>query len=411
MSEISYQSSIDDWKASSHQHVSKKESIHISTITHTDYVTSTLTASTTATVATTHTYPTATTTNYAEDLWEHRIHRFLPVILAFAIIGILTVFVCLVYLAYRFYQANRSSRKRHQQQHQRRRRDAEEALKFEDENKTGSTTLSNIIPWLAIPSPLHASSYTNHRPKQREPIRYEKSDLNRIMMEDNDTRSSRRPSFAWLIKILPNKTARPRHVSLPILTGPTIDNLNVPISSTFKPIDTSFLTLVPRSEIWLDPNRRRGVDELDIWERKKSGTVVGEEQQQGTVSVAQPAAPLMWRFPSETAYPTSPESFERRFPDVTLNTEQEYLHPHQSMSESSSQSVGNNAQEKTTLPIGSISYLNGLQHQIKEDDEITINLAESSDQNDVNLVRQALEASRLKNSSSQWLHTSGSKSF
>lgn len=63
------------------------------------------------------------------------------------------------------------------------------------------------------------------------------------------------------------------------------------------------------------------------------------------------------------------------------------------------------------IPTGSVSYPNGLQPQIKEDDEITINQAEGSDQNDVNLVRQALEASRLKNSSSQWLYTSGSKSF
>lgn len=35
----------------------------------------------------------------------------------------------------------------------------------------------------------------------------------------------------------------------------------------------------------------------------------------------------------------------------------------------------------------------------------------SSSSNDVRMARQALETSRLKNSSSQWLHSSGSKSF
>jgi hypothetical protein len=296
----------------------------VSIITFTHYVTSTITASDYEPTATeTIQFDSSTNPEYE---WEHRIHRFLPVILAFAIIGILTVLGSLIYLAYRFYQANRTTR-----QHRRRRRqDAEESLNFEDENKKSSSpvsaTLSHIIPWLSIPSPLHPSDrgdnsdYINHQPRQREPIRYEKSDLNRLMMEDSSNSSTRRPSLApsWLIKILPkgNKNTPkfhtpPRHMSLPILGGrPTIDNLNVPISSTFKPIDKSSLVLVPRSEIWLDPDRRRGVDELDMWERKKSGTtVVVEEEQQPQ---PQPA-PLMWRFPSENAYPDSPESFERRF--------------------------------------------------------------------------------------------------
>lgn len=305
MSDQTYQSTVD-WKATSdHQArpTKVKTAYPISTITHTDYITSTINGI----------QPTSSayeTTSYAEDLWEHRIHRFLPVILAFAIIGILTVLGSLVYLAYRFYQANRSSRLR-----RRRRRDAEETLNFEDENnkKSGSpisTTLSNIIPWLGITSPLHPTEpcASQHHQHQREPIRYEKSDLNRIMLSDSHT--ARRPSAApsWLTKILPNKFRdTPRHMSLPILNNnrPTIANLNVPISSTFKPIDKSFLTLVPRSEIWLDPNRRRGVDELDIWERKKSGTIVAPEEA--------PPAPLMWRFPSASAYPDSPDSVERTF--------------------------------------------------------------------------------------------------
>ncbi|KAI8330630.1 hypothetical protein BC941DRAFT_475495 [Chlamydoabsidia padenii] len=39
--------------------------------------------------------------------------------------------------------------------------------------------------------------------------------------------------------------------------------------STFVPIESSPLTLVPRAAIWQDPMRRRGVNELDLWERKQ----------------------------------------------------------------------------------------------------------------------------------------------
>lgn len=40
-------------------------------------------------------------------------------------------------------------------------------------------------------------------------------------------------------------------------------------SPTFVPIETSPLTLVSRAAIWQDPARRRGVNELDLWERKQ----------------------------------------------------------------------------------------------------------------------------------------------
>lgn len=306
-----------------------------STLTYTDYVTSTIIPTTstesTAVLSTSGTIssPSAVPDQYQasqfENMWEHRIHRFLPVILAFAIIGILTVLASLVYLAYRFYQANHANK--FSRPRRRRRHDAEEELNFPDEsnektNSPISATLSNIIPWLSIPSPLHptdqSENYVNHQPLQREPIRYEKSDLSRIMMNDSNS-FTRRPSFApsWLIKILPRKLSGQltkfdspaRRMSMPILGGRTaIDNLNVPISSTFKPIDKSSLTLVPRSEIWLDPDRRRGVDELDMWERKQSGVTVAVPDEQ----IIQPL-PMMWRFPAENAYPDSPESFERRF--------------------------------------------------------------------------------------------------
>lgn len=288
----------------------------IATITQTDYVTSTITASSVPD-PTTSIVPESETNLYAEDVWEHRIHKYLPVILAFAIIGILTVLGSLIYLAYRLYQASR----------QRRRQQAENNNSSDEEKKLISpisATLSNIIPWLAIPSPTRHPTdteepYVDFEPQQREPIRFEKSDLKRII-DNNTSTSTRRPSLApsWLAKILPNKFSTTlnfsgpsrRHMSLPILFSgndrQAIDNLNIPISSTFVPIDKSSLTLVPRSEIWLDPHRRRGVDELDMWERKNSGTEIQ------TIAVPEPQP--MWRFPSQqNVYPDSPESFERRY--------------------------------------------------------------------------------------------------
>lgn len=79
--------------------------------------------------------------------------------------------------------------------------------------------------------------------------------------------------------------------------------------------------------------------------------------------------------------------------------------------------------------ITSLNYLNASNYHEEENanDEnfsrfsITIKLpksqiqkqaeAESSNRSDVRLARQVLETSRMKNSSSQWLQFSGSKSF
>ncbi|CAO3652577.1 unnamed protein product [Mucor hiemalis] len=426
-----------------------------STLTYTDYVTSTISPvsstepvavqSTSANIPSTSMVPDQFQTSQFEGMWEHRIHRFLPVILAFSIIGILTVLASLVYLAYRFYQANQASKFSRQR---RRRHDAEEELNFSDENNNEkvnspiSATLSNIIPWLSIPSPQHptdqSESYVDHQPLQREPIRYEKSDLSRIMLNDSNS-STRRPSFApsWLIKILPRKlsgqpskfNAPPRHMSLPILGGRTaIDNLNVPISSTFKPIDKSSLTLVPRSEIWQDPNRRRGVDELDMWERKQSGVTVAVPDEQ----IIQPL-PLLWRFPTENVYPDSPESFERRFSvdrrrsihidsrNSLATTMQDYLPPLRkkpSMSRSKSESTrydmdDNDDEDDETDTIAntstSVSYPEALYRpgeSSKEDRNaaMTVKIPKTqqrhnepeSSTSDVRMARNALEASRLK---------------
>ncbi|GAN10301.1 hypothetical protein MAM1_0341c09839 [Mucor ambiguus] len=409
----------------------------LATITQTDYVTSTITATSVPESTTTSLVPQENTHLYDEDVWEHRIHRYLPVILAFAIIGILTVLGSLIYLAYRLYQASAQRRRRRQQ--------AENNSHSDEEKKLISplsATLSNIIPWLAIPSPTRHPTdteepYVDFQPQQREPIRFEKSDLKRIMDDDIST-STRRPSLApsWLAKLLPNKFSTTlnfpgpsrRHMSLPILFSgndrQAIDNLNIPISSTFVPIDKSSLTLVPRSEIWLDPHRRRGVDELDMWERKNSGT---ENQ---TIAVPEPQP--MWRFPSQqNVYPDSPESFERRFslPDrrsvhidsrrhsishrSSTTTMQEPNQPSRSRPESTRYMFDDSVHPSTS----SAAQYNPSSKTESQDAfsnfEITVKLPKPKQDStsDVRLARQALETSRLKNSSSQWLHSSGSKSF
>ncbi|KAL9557101.1 hypothetical protein MBANPS3_001558 [Mucor bainieri] len=423
----------------------------LTTITQTDYVTSTITASMVVpepTSATTIT-PETNTHLYAEDVWEHRIHRYLPVILAFAIIGILTVLGSLIYLAYRLYQASAQRRRRH------RRRQQAENDNFTDQEKKNpisplSATLSNIIPWLAIPSPTtrHPTDteqeeaeqpYVDFQPQQREPIRFEKSDLKRIMDDDMSTSTKRRrPSLApsWLAKLLPNKFSTTltfsgpsrRHMSLPILFSgndrQAIDNLNIPISSTFVPIDTSSLTLVPRSEIWRDPHRRRGVDELDMWERKNSGTEIQ------TIAVPEPQP--MWRFPSQqNVYPDSPESFERRYslPDRRSvhigSTRHSVSHRSSTTTMQEPNQPSRSRSESTRYMLADASTSNAAAHYNPSSNhenqdafskfEITVKLPKSKQDaaaaNDVRLARQALEASRLKNSSSQWLHSSGSKSF
>ncbi|KAI9250022.1 hypothetical protein BY458DRAFT_493943 [Sporodiniella umbellata] len=118
--------------------------------------------------------------------------------------------------------------------------------------------------------------------------------------------------------------------------------------SNFKPINTS-LHLVPREEIMCDPARRHGVDELQLWERKQQNNN------------------QYWKFLS-TDYPDSPESVKTR---ITRSLSEDF---------------------KVAQPI------------------TMIHTAPSSS-NDISLVRQALQDSRLKNSSSEWLHFSGSKSF
>jgi hypothetical protein len=256
--------------------------------------------------------PYATNTPTLDDIgsspdytWEHKVHRFLPVIIAFAILGVLAVMGCLLFIGCRFYRTRRY-----------------------DHEDTTTMRGTPVVQKLATLSPgrllskwLAPATESPYQQQQVEPIRYEKSDITRI----NET-SSRRPSLApsWLVRLIPSLFSTPsqsrhsppqRHRSLPIITqsrpSDAIDNLNIPISSTFVPIDSSSLTLVPRSEIWLDPDRRRGVDELDMWERRKTD---------GGLSVPIAPQPILWRFTTDgNAYPDSPEISAAHHPFETAS--------------------------------------------------------------------------------------------
>ncbi|KAI8350170.1 hypothetical protein BD560DRAFT_427469 [Blakeslea trispora] len=402
---------------------------HVHTITQTDYVYSTII------IPTLEPEPQPTTPNPIEsvilpiddDGWEQHVLPFLPTILAFAVIGLLALMGCLVYSTYRASQACQTKYKRHQ-------RNSKLDFNRKQKKLTSpiSVTLSNIIPKLAIPSPRYPTisqdeeMYQHYHPHQQEPIRFDKSDIKYVVNSEQSENSSysRRPSLplSLLAKILPGKFARGskssipqslRHKSLPIVfasTGSSIDNLNIPISSTFVPIDKTSLTLVPRSEIWLDPHRRRGVDELDIWERKYSSTTPTENQ---TVIDSEPKSSTpMWRFPSQEAYPDSPESFERRL-SMPLEAQSHLKQP---------QTVSPGANTKSSSSCA--TTVSQDRHNTESEDDhhfedfpIVVRLPKSQKEQqgqaawEIQMAREALQTSRLANSSSQWLTCSRSQSL
>ncbi|KAG1057299.1 hypothetical protein G6F43_000844 [Rhizopus delemar] len=243
--------------------------------------------------------------------WERQIHHGLPVILAFAILGMLALAGGLGYLTYRLYHQKKRSLSH--------RKDAEKA----------SSGLPTIVPWLAISSPASFSPTDTPR-------------------------------------IHANQSLQPH-----------TDHL----SPTFMPIHTS-LNLVPRSEILNDPARRRGVDEVDLWEKKQN------EQEPHR----RPAA--FWRFPLTRAYPDSPESIKihSNSPTSTLTMQGTSM---SQMNRSESEIITKHDTHPILIP-----------HHHKHD---IPNIPSSS--RDIRLVRQVLQESKIRNSSSDWLHFSGSKSF
>ncbi|EIE79667.1 hypothetical protein G6F47_010180 [Rhizopus delemar] len=86
---------------------------------------------------------------------------------------------------------------------------------------------------------------------------------------DGTEKSPKEPFMPYMLPWIPDSL--PESEKPEGLTGIT-RHLQPPIEQkqpTFVPIHTS-LNLVPRSEILNDPERRRGVDEVDLWEKKRS---------------------------------------------------------------------------------------------------------------------------------------------
>ncbi|KAG1144813.1 hypothetical protein G6F37_003739 [Rhizopus arrhizus] len=152
---------------------------------------------------------------------------------------------------------------------------------------------------------------------------------------------------------------------------------------TFVPIHTS-LNLVPRSEILNDPERRRGVDEVDLWEKKRC--VRWQAPRSGTVLEK---LPLERECSSESA---SGQSY--------------------------SQSSTINMQRMATIPF---THLNHSQPEISKQNEHTDStMTEKEEYNafhisdssrDIQYVRQTMNESKTEISDSQWLQFTGSKSF
>ncbi|KAI9259665.1 hypothetical protein BDA99DRAFT_573020 [Phascolomyces articulosus] len=170
------------------------------------------------------------------DQLPHHLHQLLPVLGLFAVIGLLTILGLMGYMGYRFYRATMNNNNNNNRGQRRRLRNNNDMdWSFSDEGGTKRDDGG-----------------------ENEPMEFENS--------------------ASEIKA---------HYGLPqsqpeggVLDSP-IENIEQPISSTFVPITTSPLTLVPRMEVWEDPQRRRGVDELDLWEKKQ------QRQQQSLQQVQQ----------------------------------------------------------------------------------------------------------------------------
>ena len=228
----------------------------------------------------------------SNDGFAHHLHQLLPALGLFAVIGLLAILGLLCYMGYRVYRSNNNNR-RHQQR------------------------LRNNSNW-----PSYSSEGGEDVEGREGRGETRGGDLEPMEFENSASELKAQYALPWSMQ----QQKRPMGG---ILDSP-IENSGKPISTTFIPINKSPLTLVPRMEVWQDPQRRRGVDELDLWEKK---------QQQKQLIQHEDHSP---RSSSETIQPIN----------------------------------------MTTQPTSHIE-----------------------------MARKALEKSRLENSSSQWLCSSGSKSL
>ncbi|KAI7848931.1 hypothetical protein BDC45DRAFT_521945 [Circinella umbellata] len=163
----------------------------------------------------------------SNDEFSHHLHQLLPALGLFAVIGLLAILVLLGYMGYRFYKSSNNDSRRHQQR------------------------LRNNNNW---------PSYSSEGEEDVGGRRGER-DLEPMVFENSASELKAHYAPPWPM----HQQKRPMGA---ILDSP-IENSGKPISTTFIPIHKSPLTLVPRMEVWQDPQRRRGVDELDLWEKKQ----------------------------------------------------------------------------------------------------------------------------------------------
>lgn len=187
------------------------------------------------------------TRHQQHDRW---LHQLLPVLGVFAIIGLLSILGLLVYLAYRFYRADRDRNAGIGGGGRRRRR----TRNPDDDTASG-------MPWMAAAAATAGAAAAANE-------EYDES--------DSDNNNKRSPGLTRFVR----KWHPPPSPDQGMYDDPSF------ISRTFVPMDTSPMTLVPRSEVLRDPARRRGIDALDLWEQKHQPRYPSSASSSETVQVS-----------------------------------------------------------------------------------------------------------------------------
>ncbi|KAI8986486.1 hypothetical protein BDB01DRAFT_904973 [Pilobolus umbonatus] len=330
----------------------------------------------------------------AQNEDAHYSSHYMPTVLVFATIGVLSLIACICYLTYKL---NRLCKSDHSSTES-----LEKSITLAENGKGRKLPLVNgilsrLLPWL-YPRTIIVESH--YEPRQSEPIRYEKSGLGlkagsnqKKISESYGTQPSSQAT-SWLIKLLPGlfcatsgKYPEKRVKLVPSSSQLALENLEAPVSTTFVPIGRS-VTLVPRSEIWRDPVKRRGVDEIALWEERMQAKTLSK-----TDSELSQVKPTVWKFPSNNPYPDSPESFNQRKENLPRET-------NTSRNARSKSEISPTFKRMFPNTLASMSYPSGM---YTENDAHFKEMNDMSIQSDVDFVRQELQKSRINNSSSQWL--------
>ncbi|KAI9486180.1 MAG: hypothetical protein EXX96DRAFT_547927 [Benjaminiella poitrasii] len=314
-----------------------------------------------------------------QTVWDQRLQEYLPIMLVFALIGLITALGSILYFFYRickfvYHHHHRSSLQNNADDVETK-KPADSPSAVAAAAAAANTTTTHLGRLLRQFNLSHPDIET----RQREPIRY-----------SHDIQPT-----GFLAKLLRSaRSNAPPSTSLPVVDTGEVDNLEHPLSSTFVPIQPSPMTLVPRSEIWQDPERRRGVDEVALWER--------QQQKQ--------RKPALWRFQEYPQSPPLPMENDRQY--FTMDYPPDLGSPRSSstikdMTEPQfvyrSDSIPYDEPSSSTAYQAHYAYYNS-----NEYGGMTKGKAPLSD---VDRVRQELEGSQLGNSSSQWLHFTGSRSL